>query len=135
MPNNAKVTLLGNLVREPVMKDVNNSKVMQFTMGVSTTIKDDSGNTVSNFYDVAFWGKLAEYIYPRLQKGSQVLVMGDLMLTEYASKDGSKRTSMKVTANDVRGIAKLKETANNGAGKTSYRAAAAPVDPYVDMGF
>lgn len=133
MPNNAKVTLLGNLVRDPMMKDVNNNKVLQFTMGVATTMKDDSGNPVSNFYDVAFWGKLAEYIEPRLQKGAQVMVTGDQVLTEYTGKDGTKRISMKVTANDVRGLSKLKET-NGGGAKTSYRAAAAPSGE-VDLGF
>lgn len=114
MPNNAKITILGNLTKDPVIRDYNNSKILAFSVGVQTTMKDDNGNYIGNFYDVGVWGKTGEFVFPKLQKGTQVLVTGDLIQTTFTDKNGATRTAMKITANDVRPLSKLKDDNNSG---------------------
>ena len=106
--NNAKVFLDGNLTRDPEVRDVKGSPVTVFTVAVTTNVKNDDGTYKSDFYDVSVWGRLGEYIPQRLQKGSRVWVTGGLTTNEYVGRDNEKHLGLRVTADDVRGIARLK---------------------------
>lgn len=108
--NNAKVTLLGNLTKDPTMTKVGENNVCNFMIGVSTSQKDSEGNFKSNFYNIAVWGRQAEQMMNRLQKGSQVFVVGDLSADTYVSNaDKKSYPDLKVVASDVRALARLKE--------------------------
>lgn len=120
MPANAKVTILGNLTRDPQTRSVGDRTVTSFTVAVNTLSKKDDGSFESNFYDVSVWGKSGEYLMQKLQKSSMVLVTGDLAMVEYTAKDNSTRQALRVTATDVRGVARLKgDDAGNGSAKQS----------------
>lgn len=122
MPNNAKITVLGNLTKDPAIRDVNSSKILSFSMGVQTTMKDESGNYIGNFYDVGVWGKTGEYLFTKLQKGTQVLVTGDLVQTTFNDKNGVSRTALKITATDVRPISKMKDSGNTSQSQSKQSA-------------
>lgn len=120
MPANAKVTILGNLTRDPQTRSVGDRTVTSFTVAVNTLSKKDDGSFESNFYDVSVWGKSGEYLMQKLQKSSMVLVTGDLAMVEYTAKDNSPRQALRVTATDVRGVARLKgDDAGSGSAKQS----------------
>ena len=115
MPNNAKITILGNLTKDPVTRKAGANTVVALSVAVSTMNKDDSGNYLSDFYDVSVWGKNGEYLMQKVQKGTQVLVTGDFSTGSYDAADGTKRTVLRVTATDVRPLTRLKgETAPQG---------------------
>lgn len=108
MPNNAKISILGNLTRDPATRQVRANNVVSFSVAVSTMTKKEDGTYDSNFYDVSVWGKQGEYLLQRLQKGTQVWVTGDFEHAVYTDKDGNPRCSLRVTANDVRVVARGK---------------------------
>lgn len=108
MPNNAKVTILGNLTRDPATRTVGANNVVSFSVAVNTMSKKPDGNYDSNFYDVSVWGKQGEYLMQRIQKGTQVWVTGDLELASYTDKEGNPRQTLRVNANDVRVLARAK---------------------------
>ena len=102
MADNAKVSLTGRLTREPSQNTYNNSTVVSFSMAVNTTKKNEKDEYVADFYNVSIWGKPAEFILPRIQKGSLVHVYGSLQLGEFSDrKTGEKRPSLNVRATDV----------------------------------
>lgn len=100
MPNYAKVGLTGRLVREPKQNTYNGSTVISFTVAVYTTKKVDE-KYVADYYNVSFWGKQAEAVLPKLNKGTLVQVYGDLYQEEYTSNAGEKKQGMTVRANEV----------------------------------
>ena len=108
MANNVKVTLLGNLTRDPEMKDVNGSSVMTISVAVNTDVKNQDGTYKTDFYEVSVWGKQGENLMQRLQKGTGVWVNGDLTTNEYVGRDGKNHIALRVRGTDVRGVARLK---------------------------
>lgn len=100
MSNCAKVSLTGRLTKEPTQKSWQGTSVVSFTMAVNTT-KKEGEKYISDFYNVSVWGKSAEFILPRIQKGSLVHVYGDLILQPYIDKNGVERQSLNVRATDV----------------------------------
>ena len=88
MPNNAKISIIGNLTRDPQTRQAGSSNVASFSVAVNTMNKKGDGAYESNFYDVSAFGKLGEYLMQHLQKGTQVWVNGDFTASEYTNKDG-----------------------------------------------
>ena len=107
MPNNAKATIVGNLTKDPTQTNYNGSTVISFPVAVNTT-KKDGDKYVSDFYNVSVWGKTAEYILPRLQKGTMVQVVGDLQLQSYTDRNNVERQSLSLRAVDVLPLARQK---------------------------
>lgn len=108
MANNAKVTLIGNLTKDPVTRKVGAGSVVQLSVAVSTMNKAPDGTYLSDFYDVSVWGKNGEYLMDKVQKGTQVWVTGDFSTAEYTAQDGTKRLTLRVNASDVRPIQRMK---------------------------
>ena len=77
MPNNAKIILRGNLVRDPETREVNGSNVTSFTVAVSTRVKKEDGTYDTNFHDCSLWGKPGDYFKDRAKKGMLVDVIGE----------------------------------------------------------
>ena len=101
MANYAKVALTGRLTKEPRKSEYNGQTVISFSMAVYTTKKGDDDKYIADFYNVSYWGKSAENVFPRLSKGSLVQVYGDLYQEFYTDKNNEKRLGMSVRANDV----------------------------------
>lgn len=78
MRTNAHVSLLGNLAKDPMLKQVGNRNVCNFTVAVTTGTKTEEGNSVANFYECSVWGRYGETMFSMLQKGTEVLVHGML---------------------------------------------------------
>lgn len=102
MPNNAKVTLIGNVVSDPVQRQAGASTVTALRVAVNVSTKKDDGTYDSNFYSVSVFGKQGDYLMQQAQKGTQLWVNGDLVLRSYKTKDGADRQDLNVTATDVR---------------------------------
>lgn len=111
MPNNAKVSVLGNLIKEPEKNTVNGNTVVSFSVAVSTTLKKQNGEDgyEPNFYNVSIWGKSAEYLFPKLQKGTQVWATGELVAQPYTNKKtGAAGQSLNIKASSVEPVNRVK---------------------------
>jgi single-strand DNA-binding protein len=105
----AKITLVGNLGRDPETRYQQNGRMnVQFTMAVSRQRRDAADNLteVTNWYRVTAWGQLAETLdrltqQGALAKGRQVFVSGALEAREYKTDQGETRTSLDVNADTV----------------------------------
>lgn len=111
MANNAKISVLGNLIKDPEKNSVNGNTVVSFAIAVTTTLKkqDGSDGFEPNFYNVSIWGKSAEYLFPKLQKGTQIWATGELIAQPYTNKKtGAAGQSLNIKATSIEPVARLK---------------------------
>jgi single-strand DNA-binding protein len=92
------VTLIGNLTRDPEIREAGESKVVN--LGLAETREGKDGEKTPQYYDVEAWGDLAEHVAESLAKGDLVIASGRLRYDSY-EKDGEKRSRVKVVASHI----------------------------------
>jgi single-strand DNA-binding protein len=100
----ARVTLVGNLTRDPELRQTpNGNSVCQFGVAVGRRYKDASGQWVdkASFFDVVVWGAQAENCKQYLSKGRQVAIDGRLDQQSWEAQDGGKRSKVEIVAENV----------------------------------
>jgi len=101
----AKAMIIGNLGRDPEMRYTPNGRpVTEFSVAVSHSRPDGSGGWVdegTDWYRVTVWGDRAERTAEQFRKGNKVFVEGRFRTREFEGKDGQKRTSLEITADNV----------------------------------
>ena len=96
-----RVLLMGNLTRDPITKTLDNgSTVTEASLAVNRDYSDKSGNKRSDvtFVDVVIWGTHGETFAKYTQKGSGIFIEGRLHMDSWKSKDGEKRTKLRVVS-------------------------------------
>lgn len=99
-----KVQLTGNLGNNPEIRNFENgSKLARFSMATKEEYTSRNGERVAstNWHYITAWGKMAERIESELQKGSFVSVEGRLVTRNYVDKNGQKKYSTEIVANEV----------------------------------
>ena len=96
-----KVILMGNLTRDPEMRNIpnGNSKVTSFGLAMNERWNDaQSGEQRESvcFVEVEAWNRQAEIIDEYFKKGSQILVEGSLKFDQWQAEDGTNRNRLKV---------------------------------------
>jgi single-strand DNA-binding protein len=102
----AKLMIIGNLRRDPEMRYTPSGRpVTEFSVAVSHRGRDpQSGDWVdqgTDWYRVTIWGERGERAAEQLRKGMRVFVEGRFRTREYEARDGTKRTSLEITADNV----------------------------------
>jgi single-strand DNA-binding protein len=128
-----KVLIMGNLTRDPELKQTpNNQSVAQIGIAMNRKFKDREGNMreETTFVDCEAWGRTAEVMAQYLSKGKPVFVDGRLKLDQWQDKDGNNRSKLKVVIESFQFI-------DSKGGQTSTppaaaAAAAAPSAPPAD---
>lgn len=91
-----KAHCIGNLTRDPELRETNGRKWMTFSVGTRTSIKDrDSNEYISNFID----GSLsfgAENLAGRLRKGDRIYAEGDCAMVPYKTRDGKDGVALRM---------------------------------------
>ena len=105
MPSFNKVIVMGNLTRDPEVRQVgaNAVKVCRFALALNERRRDRNGNMVDipTFVEVDAWEKLAELCGQYLRKGRSVLVEGRLQMDSW-ERDGQKHQKLKIRAMTVK---------------------------------
>ena len=99
-----RVTLCGNLTREPELRQAGASVVLQFGIAVNDRRKNsqtEQWEDVPNFFEVLVWGTRGESLSRILHKGMKVAVAGRLRWSQWQAQDGSNRTKIEVVADDI----------------------------------
>lgn len=125
-----QITIAGNLGRDVEMRYTNSgTPVASFSVATSRRWTDSDGNKQERtvWFRVTAWRQLAEICAKYLEKGSQVLVVGEMEEPNvYQAQNGEHRASLDVTAREVKFIGSRQDTpSSNGNGQV---AASAPVN-------
>lgn len=96
-----QVTLMGNLTRDPELRDANGQNVVGFSLALNRSYKqDDEWKEATDYIDITAWGNLATQVSENVNKGDRVLVSGRLQSRSW-EQDGVKRNKVEVLATDV----------------------------------
>lgn len=83
-----KITLLGNMVRDPEMRATTSGKqVASFSIAVSRRFKKGE----VDFFNCVAWEKIGTTIQQYFKKGQKILIVGRLENRSWEHTDGSKR--------------------------------------------
>jgi single-strand DNA-binding protein len=100
-----RVFLAGNLTRDPQVRFLANEKaVAEFGLAINRKFKAGDGSLKEEvtFVDVEVWGRTAELCSQYLTKGRGCFIEGRLKLDSWEDKkDGSKRSKLRVVADNV----------------------------------
>lgn len=101
----SKAMIIGNLGRDPEMRYTPNGRpVTEFSVAVNQSTKNQqTGEWVeaTDWFRVTVWGDRAERTAEQLRKGNRVFVEGRFRTREYEARDGQKRISLEITADNV----------------------------------
>lgn len=100
-----KVILVGNLTRDPEVRYLQSGMaVADIGLAVNDKRKNQQGEWVdeTTFVDVTLWARQAEVAGEYLTKGAPVLIEGRLKLDTWESKEGEKRSKLKVVGENMR---------------------------------
>lgn len=99
-----KVQLIGNLTRDPEMKQIPGGQVVaSFGIATNFTWKDQSGaqQSKTEFHNIVAWRRLAEICGQYLKKGSKIYVEGRLQTRDWEGEDGSKRYRTEIVIDNM----------------------------------
>ena len=94
----------GNLTRDAELRYASNGNArVSFSVAMNRSYKDQSGQTKDavEFFNIVYWGKLAEAVAPHLKKGKKVAIEGRLSQRRYSPPDGQARDYVEVVAASV----------------------------------
>lgn len=99
-----KVMIIGNLGKDPEMRYTPSGRpVTTFSVAVSRSWNSSDGTRRSEteWFNVVAWGNLAEICKKYLHKGQQAYVEGRLQTRHWEDKEGTRRTSVELVANEM----------------------------------
>ena len=98
-----KVFIMGRLTRDPELRRTQTgTAVASFTLAVDRDFKDKStGERSTDFIDVVAWRQTGEFVSRYFTKGRMAVVEGRLQMRDWTDKDGNKRRTAEVVADQV----------------------------------
>ena len=97
------IVLMGRLTRDPELRRTGSGiAVASFSLAVDRDFgPKDGSERETDFIDIVAWGKTAEFVSRYFVKGQQVAVAGRIQTRNWEDKQGNKRKSVEVVAEEV----------------------------------
>ena len=97
------IVLMGRLVRDPELRRTGSGvAVAGFSLAVDRDFAPrDGGEKETDFIDIVAWRNTAEFVSKYFTKGRLAVVSGRLQIRSWTDKDGNKRRSAEVIADNV----------------------------------
>lgn len=99
-----RIILVGNLTRDPELKQVPSGQLCNLGVASSRQFKNKQTGVMTQevcFVDVDVWGAQAATAHQYLQKGRPVLIEGRLKFDMWEDAEGRKRSKHSITAERV----------------------------------
>ena len=95
------ITIMGRLTRDPEMRRTGSGvAVTSFTIACDRDF-GQNGQKETDFVDVTAWRNTGEFVSKYFTKGRMAVVSGRLQIRSWTDKDGNKRKSAEVVADNV----------------------------------
>ena len=117
------ITIMGRLTRDPELRRTGSGiAVASFTVAVDRDFGGrDGGERETDFIDCVAWRQTGEFVSKYFTKGSMIVVSGRLQIRNWNDKDGNKRRSAEVVADNVYfGESKRSSEGNSSYGGNTY---------------
>ena len=129
------ITIMGRLTRDPELRRTGSGiAVASFTLAVDRDFSPkDGGERETDFIDCVAWRQTGEFVSKYFTKGRMAVVSGRLQIRGWTDKDGNKRRTAEVIADNVyfgdskrEGDGGSASYAGNSYGGNAYGSAPAP---------
>lgn len=117
------IILMGRLTRDPELRrTASGIAVAAFSLAVDRDFADSAtGEKETDFIDIVAWRSTAEFVSKYFTKGRMAVVSGRLQIRPWTDKNGNKRRSAEVIADNVYfGDSKRDNNGDNGYSASSY---------------
>ena len=121
------ITIMGRLTRDPELRRTGSGiAVASFTVAVDRDFGGrDGGERETDFIDCVAWRQTGEFVSKYFTKGRMAVVSGRLQIRSWTDKDGNKRRTAEVVADNVY-FGDSRREGDGGASMGGYAAPAAP---------
>ena len=111
------IVIMGRLTRDPELRRTGSGiAVASFSVAVDRDIANkESGERETDFIDCVAWRGTGEFVSKYFQKGSMIVVSGRLQIRSWTDKDGNKRRSAEIVADNVYFGSSRRDDASNGS--------------------
>jgi single-strand DNA-binding protein len=117
-----KVILIGNLTRDPEMRQTANGQMVT-TFCIATNrewiTKDSKKHSLTEYHDIVAWARLAEICSKYLKKSKLVYVEGYLKTRSWDTPEGVKKFRTEIVAQDMIMLEKRPKNLNNDKNKNN----------------
>ena len=98
-----RIIIMGRLARDPELRHTQAGvAVASFRLAVDRDFKDKAtGERATDWIDVVAWRQTGEFVSRYFTKGRMAVVEGRLQMRDWTDKEGNKRTSAEVVADNV----------------------------------
>ena len=112
------ITIMGRLVRDPELRRTGSGvAVASFTVAVDRDFgKNENGEKETDFIDCVAWRQTGEFVSKYFTKGRMIVVSGRLQIRSWTDKDGNKRRTAEVVADNCY----FGDSKRDSAGEGSY---------------
>ena len=117
------ITIMGRLTRDPELRRTGSGiAVASFSLAVDRDFSPrDGGERETDFIDCVAWRQTGEFVSKYFTKGRMAVVSGRLQIRGWTDKDGNKRRTAEVVADNVY----FGDSKRDGDGAGSFAAPAA----------
>ena len=97
------IVIMGRLTRDPELRRTGSGiAVASFSVAVDRDFgKNENGEKETDFIDCVAWRQTGEFVSKYFTKGSMIVVSGRLQVRSWNDKDGNKRRTAEVVADNV----------------------------------
>lgn len=97
------IVLMGRLTRDPELRRTGSGiPVATFSLAVDRDFgKTENGDRETDFIDIVAWRGTAEFVSKYFFKGRMAVVSGRLQIRNWTDKEGNRRRSAEVVADNV----------------------------------
>ena len=97
------IVIMGRLAQDPVLRHTQSgTPVATFRLAVDRDFKDkNTGERATDWIDVVAWSGSAEFVSKYFTKGRMAVAEGRLQLRDWTDKDGNKRRTAEVVAENI----------------------------------
>lgn len=97
------IVVMGRLTRDPELRRTDSGvAVASFSLAVDRDFAPkDGGERETDFIDVVAWRQTGEFVSKHFTKGRMAVVSGRLQMRSWTDKDGNKRRTAEIIADNV----------------------------------
>ena len=98
-----RIIIMGRLTRDPELRHTQSGvSVASFSLAVDRDFRDkNTGEKATDFIDVVAWRQTGEFVSKYFSKGRMAVVEGRLQIRDWTDKEGNKRRSAEIVAENV----------------------------------
>jgi len=98
-----KVILLGNIGKDPEVRETKAGNIVNMVMATSEKYTDKSGQKQENteWHNLVVFGKLADVVSKYVKKGDKLYVEGSITTRKWEDKEGNTRYNTEIKVRDI----------------------------------